>query len=79
MSDSYPRYPTNTISYIVLYYNSLIVLFTQIIHKRQQNKAFLILHVVPSKYSTTPGIERLALSKQARRLLTGGGRGGGRW
>ena len=30
------RYPTNTIGYIVLYYNGLIMLFTQRIHKPKQ-------------------------------------------
>jgi len=32
---SYPRYPINTVGYIVLYYNRLTVLFTQIIHKNK--------------------------------------------
>ena len=35
VQQSQPRYPTNTISYIVLYSNSCIILFTQIIHKKQ--------------------------------------------
>ena len=31
------------------------------------------------KYSTTAGIQGPASSEQARRITTGGGRGGGRW
>ena len=31
------------------------------------------------KYSSTVGIQGLALSEQARRVTDGGGRGAGRW
>ena len=44
---------TNTIGYILLDYNRLIILFTQIIHRKQiqKNKTFLIL-----QYSTLKSI-----------------------
>ena len=35
---SWPRYPTNRISYIVLYCNRFVIVFTQIIHDRQTEK-----------------------------------------
>lgn len=30
-----PRYPPNTIGYIILYYNRFIILFTQMMHNKQ--------------------------------------------
>ena len=37
VQQSYPGFPTNTISYLVLYCNRSIILLTQIIHKNQTN------------------------------------------
>ena len=61
------------ISYIILYYDRFIILFTQYINEQiQKNKAFLIL-----QYSKTVGIQGLMSSEQVR--VTGGGRKGGKW
>ena len=53
-SNTEPRYPTNTIGYIVLHCNSFIMLFTQVIHKKQIQKikkTFLLLQC-SEKYSS---------------------------
>ena len=81
------RYPTNTISYILLYCNRFIILFTQIIHKKQTNAKNKenILNLTAQyleKYSST--VQQLAYKgwhqvNRQEELLTGGGRGGWRW
>ena len=61
---------------MVLYCNRFIILFTQIIHKKQTQKVkktFLILHYSTLKstvvqYSTTAGTQHLASSEQARKV-----------
>lgn len=50
------KYPTNTTSYIVLYCNRLIILSTQIIHKKQikyKDNIFNLTVQYLEKYSTT--------------------------
>ena len=49
MYSKFPRYPTNTISYIVLYYNRFIILFTQTIHEKTNKK---LKKTLPLQYST---------------------------
>ena len=53
VQQSEPRYPTNTIGYIVLFCNRLIILFTQIIHRQQINaqKCFDLIVQCLEKYS----------------------------
>ena len=79
-------YPTNTIGYIVLCYNRFIILFTQIIHKKQTQKnkenIFNLTVQYIEKYSST--VQQLVYRgwhrvNRQEELLTGGGRGGGRW
>ena len=62
----------NIISYIVLYCNRFIILFTQIIYKNKQKRkktfSFLQCSTLKStEYSITAGIQGLELSEQARR------------
>ena len=45
-------YPTNMFGYTVLYCNRFTILFTQIIHKKQTRKTFLICQYSTLKYST---------------------------
>ena len=78
-----PRYPTDTIGYIVLYCNGFIIIFTQRIHIKQTQNFFLILTVQHlEKYSNM--VQRLAsrgwhqVNRQEELLIEGEGEGG-RW
>ena len=55
ISSTQPRYPTNTIGYIVLYYHRCIILFTQIIQTNAKIKHFnLTVHAQLLQSCSTP-------------------------
>ena len=72
---------------MVLFCNRFIILFTQIIHKKQINtknkeNIFNLTVQYLEKYSST--VQQLAYRgwhrvNRQEELMTGGGRGGGRW
>ena len=70
------RYPTNTISYIVLYCNGFIIFFTQIMHKKKNKqkvkKNFFNLTIqYLEKYSWQPTPVFLSGKSHGQRSLVG--------